>query len=263
MEFVDIMKLRMVVYMALNTITGKVYIGKTAGLLGKRIRDHRYDSKEKSGYFQRSIRKHGWDAFEWSVLEHGCESEEELNDLECHYIFQHKHYGRGVYNCTLGGEGCCGMVHSEESKKKISEAGTGEKNNMFGRTGEKNPNFGNTGEKSYMFGKHLSEETQRKISETKCKFTYKITRPDGTIDIVTNLKEYCKQNNIDSGGMYHVASGKYKAHKGFRVEKIENIPVQEQPQQPIYDHNTPLMQVFLGRKSLGVFWNLFYRFQDL
>jgi 5-methylcytosine-specific restriction endonuclease McrA len=50
-----------------------------------------------------------------------------------------------------------GKHHSEESKKKMSEANKGDKNHMFGRTGDKHP----------LFGKHLSEETRKKISEAE------------------------------------------------------------------------------------------------
>ncbi len=45
---------------------------------------------------------------------------------------------------------------TEATKKKMSIAQTGKNGPMFGRTGEKHPNY----------GKHLSEETKKKISES-------------------------------------------------------------------------------------------------
>lgn len=82
-----------------------------------------------------------------------------------------------------------GNHHSEESRKKMSIAlkgkFCGEKNPMFGKSpwnsgkhlseetkkklslshsGEKNPMFGKRGEKSHWFGRHHSEESRRKMS---------------------------------------------------------------------------------------------------
>ena len=219
MELVVSMELSMVIYMATNTITGKVYIGKTVGLLGKRIGAHKCNSKKSGQYFYRSIRKHGWDAFEWSVLEYDCETEEDLNQLEYHYIQQYKRFGKGVMNLTDGGEGACGAVRSDETKQKMSVA-----------------------------KRAMTNETKQKIRESNFKFTYKITRPDGAIDITKSLAQYCKLNNLSKGVMCEVVSGKHKQHKGFRVEKIEDAPEPiEQPvpiSRPTYDHTTPLMEVF-------------------
>ena len=50
-----------------------------------------------------------------------------------------------------------GKHHSEETKRKMSEAQKGESNPMYGRAGNKNP----------FFGKHHSEESRKKISEAK------------------------------------------------------------------------------------------------
>ena len=61
--------------------------------------------------------------------------EREALDREIELI---KHYGRKdlneghLLNLTDGGEGVSGMKHTEETKKKISESGKGEKNPMFG-----------------------------------------------------------------------------------------------------------------------------------
>ena len=49
-----------------------------------------------------------------------------------------------------------GRVFTEEWKKKISEAKKGSKNAMFGKTGSQH----------HFYGKHHSEETRKKISET-------------------------------------------------------------------------------------------------
>ena len=74
-----------------------------------------------------------------------------------------------------------GKHHTEEAKRKLSEARKGENNPMYGRSGENAPNYrkqwsdesrqklsiANSGENHAMYGKHHSEETKRKMSESR------------------------------------------------------------------------------------------------
>jgi NUMOD3 motif len=60
-----------------------------------------------------------------------------------------------------------GKTISEQTKKIISDALSGDKNPMYGRTGENNPNFGKSGILSPNYGKKLSEETKQLMSEAK------------------------------------------------------------------------------------------------
>lgn len=234
MESVDIMKLRMVIYMALNTVNGKVYIGKTSGLLGKRINAHKRQSKKRKWHFYNSIRKYGWDVFEWSVLEQ-CSTEEELNEMECHYIFQYKHYGKGVYNMTDGGDGMSGWVPSEETRRKIGESHKGWAPSEETRR--------------KMSESRNSEEMRRKMSESRkgnknSSKTWIVEYPDGHKIEINNMSNFCQQNNLDLGAMSNVASGKCKHHKGYKCWRIEDIPIP--PPVPVYDHTAPLMEVFFG-----------------
>jgi len=48
---------------------------------------------------------------------------------------------------------------------------------------------------------------------------WEVWRPDGFVDLVYNLKEYCNKNNLKAKRMYDVASGKLKHHRGFKVWK--------------------------------------------
>jgi hypothetical protein len=78
--------------------------------------------------------------------------------------------GTGILrNLTDGGEGVSGWIPSEETKRKISEAGKGELNHMFGKhhsvESRRKISESNKGELNYMFGKHHSVESRRKMSE--------------------------------------------------------------------------------------------------
>lgn len=103
--------------------SNKVYIG---------ITKHRPERRWCSGkgyknnqYFYRAIEKYGWDAFKHEILfeklskEDACKKEIELIAF---YKSNQKEFG---YNITSGGDGCNGLKHTEETKKKMSESRKG------------------------------------------------------------------------------------------------------------------------------------------
>jgi group I intron endonuclease len=109
----------MIIYKATNIINGKSYIGQTKSNLERRMKGH-VDSALKNNdnrHFYNSIRKYGSQKFQWQILEH-CDSKEELDEMEFHYIMQYNTYKNG-YNLTLGGDG--GNTKSKYTKEQITE----------------------------------------------------------------------------------------------------------------------------------------------
>lgn len=101
---------------------GKKYVGITTASRPER----RW--KEGKGYwynkhFYSAILKHGWDNFEHEVFE--VDSKEEMYRKEVELIsFYHSNDPEFGYNSSSGGEhGFLGCKHSEEFRRKISEAG--------------------------------------------------------------------------------------------------------------------------------------------
>lgn len=112
------------IYLAINKVNGKMYIGKTKNPLEERIKQHYRDSKKLDLYFYRAARKYGWENFEWHVLD---TSQDNLNILEKHYIDYFKSYYYG-YNSTIGGEGPIGPLlykRTKEHSLNISKAKKG------------------------------------------------------------------------------------------------------------------------------------------
>lgn len=165
------------IYHIFNTKTGRCYIGQTWCSMKKRWSQHRTSSNCIK--LSRSIKKHGISSFIMSILTSNLKNQEDMDRAEDYWIGYFDSVNDG-YNIRDGGSR--GLL-SEETRKKLSKAKSGEKCYMFGKhhseetkkkmseahiglqAGEKNGNWGRTGKKSYMFGKHLSEECKRKISE--------------------------------------------------------------------------------------------------
>jgi len=112
----------MIIYFSKNTINNKYYIGQTKFTLEKRKKEHKKRYKSKYNlFFYNSLKKYGWNNFIWEVIEE-CESKEELDEMEFHYIKQfHSHVSENGYNLTWGGDGNS-CIRSKETKNKMSEA---------------------------------------------------------------------------------------------------------------------------------------------
>lgn len=121
----------------------------------------------------------------------------------------------------------------ESAKIKLSEQLTGENNPMYGKTHSdevikllKNRTF------SDETRKRMSESRKKRIHTKKSnmlrsksceRIKYKITTPDNKIEIITNMRKYCRENNLDCSSMVKVSKGKMKSYKKYKVEFLEQI----------------------------------------
>lgn len=110
----------MLIYEAYNTKNGKSYIGLTTQTFEKRKSSHLRSAKGDSQmHFHKALRKHGPDAFEWSVIL-TCTLLEKLHSLEKMVISLYEPWQ--IYNKSLGGEhSAFGMRHSETTKAVCRE----------------------------------------------------------------------------------------------------------------------------------------------
>ena len=109
--------------------------------------ERRWDNGEgykRQPHFYNAIVKYGWENFSHEIVAEGL-CKEEACSIEIELIAQFKSNNRDFgYNATSGGEH---YTHSAESRMKISES--------------------TRGEKHHRYGKHLTEETRRKMSESR------------------------------------------------------------------------------------------------
>ncbi|MFP3041890.1 GIY-YIG nuclease family protein [Treponema primitia] len=106
-----------IIYKATNSINGKVYVGQTTLPIEKRKAQHKSDAKIKTGHFQNAIRKHGFDAFVWMILD-TAEGKEELDAKEEQWIkIANSCDNKFGYNVRSGGSH--GKL-TEEAKNRIS-----------------------------------------------------------------------------------------------------------------------------------------------
>lgn len=131
------------VYMHI-TPSHKYYIGITCQSVKQRWRNGKgYKSNQP---FFKAIQKYGWDNIEHKVVAEGLTYEQAAEmerSLIIEYDSTNKHKG---YNVCYGGEdGWVGVHHTEEAKRKMSEARRG---------------------RVYRVGYHYSDESKAKMSES-------------------------------------------------------------------------------------------------
>lgn len=159
----------MFIYRIINLITNDFYIGKTKHSISRRFRSHLSAMRRgSSSHLHRAIRKYGEQNFVAENVE--SVSEQNLSEREMYWINELQPH----YNMTMGGEGSCGRVISEQTRQKMSDARRGVSPWNKGKTDVytsemkermKASWFGHNGKKPWNVGIVHAEETKRKISE--------------------------------------------------------------------------------------------------
>lgn len=161
------------IYRIVNKIDGKSYIGQSIyDNPSRRWNTHKSNhiNEKYEQYLYRAMRKYGIDNFEFIKI---CIcSREELDTLECTYIKEYNTFGDGGYNMTTGGQGTRDYKASDETRKKISQAGKGRIPSEETRKKLSIANMGHT----------VSEETREKLRKAS---TGVIKRPE----TIKKLKE--------------------------------------------------------------------------
>lgn len=106
------------VYIHINKINGKIYVGQTSYSAQDRWKN---GQGYKGQYFYQAIEEFGWDNFEHKIIAENLTSGE-ANRLEKDLIEQYQSNKEQFgYNKTKGGFGSVGRLRTEEEKQKASE----------------------------------------------------------------------------------------------------------------------------------------------
>lgn len=196
--FIQVCK-KFLIYGLVDPETAEVrYIGKSSRGL-KRPYDHmkfHFLKKDISykGNWIRSLMKLGLKP-KVIVLEE-FDSHEGLNDAEIFWIKEYRSNGSRLTNLTDGGDGCFGRSVSEETRKKIGIANSGDKNWMYGRSPTNK-------------GLPMSEEQKQKLrSHQKNGAKAVVCLNDGRE--FSSAKEAAKFYKVDRNSIGQICRGKTK-----------------------------------------------------
>jgi len=111
------------IYIAVNRVNQKAYVGQTTTSFRRRIREHIKGGDRQ--VFDRAIKKYGRDSFDFGVLQR-CSSRAELNEAEREWIKRIGSVSPAGYNIAHGGGGCSGVPMKEEHKARLREMRLGQ-----------------------------------------------------------------------------------------------------------------------------------------
>lgn len=178
------------IYEIRNKINNKTYIGQRKCPENKTPET---DSYMGSGnYLEKSKKKYGIKNFEKTILISGIESKSKIDELEKEYISKYREIGKAEYNIANGGDGGDTLFYATsekkmEHKRKIKQIMSSPEMKIKVSLGtkkafENNPEIIEKMKKSHkqamnrpevrekcrqvQIGKHLSEETKRKLRES-------------------------------------------------------------------------------------------------
>lgn len=180
------------IYLIVNNVNGKTYVGKRK--LYKKVWNN--DGYMGSGkHLKPAQEKYGIENFEKFLIT-WTYSEKDACEKEKFWIAEYKRRGKAEYNISKGGDGgdiyhqlddagknrmrCCGPKngfygkhHSEETRKRhskwVREHQSGKNNPFYGKhhseESKRKISESNKGKEGYWKGKHLSDEAKRKNAE--------------------------------------------------------------------------------------------------
>ena len=210
-------------YMVTNNINGKVYVGSHCWK-GEGIDPDYYGSGTA---ITRAVKKYGKENFQVEVLYYydtveECRKDEErilteYNVRDCPHSYNCKNGAVGWTSEDMTGEKhpFYGRTHTEEAKKKLSQA-------MKGKTfsDEHRKNLSQSKK-----GKTFSDEHRKKMSQAKNYKKLPVVAIDknGKVKIFESQRECARQLNLDQGNIHSCLKGRYKTTGGYSFKYVEQL----------------------------------------
>ena len=224
-------------YMITNNINGKVYVGSHSWS-GEGIDKNYYGSGTA---IKRAVKKYGKENFQVEVLYYYSTVEECRKDEErilTEYNVKDCPYSYNCKNSAIGWDK--GLKHSEDAKRKISEAKKGRKLSDETR---KKLSQALKGENNPMYGKNFSEEHRKNLSQALKGRTLSekqkdallqannyrkipvvaIQKDTGKIRVFESQWECARQLNLYQSNISQCLKGMQKTHKGYTFKYVEQL----------------------------------------
>lgn len=209
------------IYLITNITNSKKYVGVTTKANpNKRWTEHKAFSRDSSSprhyVLHQAINKHGIDSFTFEVIYRSHDANHTVDVMEPFFIKEYDTFGPNGYNLTPGGR-CpmLGRTHTEETRLKISQNRRG-----IGHSEEAKKRISSSTKGIAKSEKHRTNISAfRKGGDNYRSKNWIVVRPDGQELQITNMKNFCRTNNLHPGRMTEVAQGKLEHHKGYRCSK--------------------------------------------
>lgn len=185
------------VYCIENLVNGKCYVGGSTNIKARwsthrSSLNHGYHASES---LQQEWIVYGEENFAFHMLEEVM-NEDNLVDREQFWIDNFDSINIG-YNTAPNAGSLLGLKRSEETKSLISKS-------KKGKSPRVRPN-----------GYVQSDLVRQKKAESLSRTYYGFVSPTGEKVIITNLKRFSRDNNLNDSHMYELIAGKVKSHKGW------------------------------------------------
>lgn len=217
------------IYKIINKTNGKYYVGSSL-IPSRRWKQHKYELNKNvhaNDYLQRSWNKYSQDNFVFIIVEtlSPTVSDDKLLEHEQKWldIAREDYKNRKCYNLTFVANNpnmllsdyskakrsasLKKVIKTNEWKKKISESHIGIRPTIATRIKMSESRR----------GKRQTEKQKFMAAESRKK-DWVLFNPNGDVVHIHDLKSFCKENNLHSGNMYWVASGKRRQYKGWTSE---------------------------------------------
>lgn len=189
------------VYLRTNLINGKQYVGQTKKFERREYEWNQLSKRYANKYIADEREKYGLENFKVEILRE-CETQEEAWNLEQKFILERNTKYPNGYNMGNGGKGPIGTLHTDESRKNISE--------------------GHKGQIAWNKGVKMPEEFSKKISESKkgipnkklSKKVFQYTL-DGKLVNIWESSAEAERNGFSSGTICSCCNGTRKTYKGY------------------------------------------------
>jgi group I intron endonuclease len=222
----------MVIYLIINKLNLKEYVGQTVGTAEQRWYSHTSLAlrKNKPGTcaLSNAIRKYGKDVFAIKVL-CACDSIEELNEKEIYHISVRNSATPNGYNIDSGGKNR--RLHPD-TKAKLSKAKTGKRGTPCSeenkqKLAQRNRDRIWTDESKAKSAAHRigqvygppSAETKQKLSNAHDKDKVKVLCIENNT-VYESVKDAARKLSLNKCHIFGVLAGRRNHHKGYTFKKV-------------------------------------------